>query len=175
MHDDALKKLTGAATADEGGQPLNLVQQVYSSVGTGSKASSGVARLLDYGGLPVDMLMLVLGPSVMGRHGLLFIEGHHFSGLVKEGGIAFDDHGDIFVQTAYYNAKPLNWSFSSLSSQRPRHPEHQTSRGYSSDLNTTVWVDPYQTITGAAAMAGTAPTAVAPAIFGGSPVPKAIF
>ena len=130
---------------------LNLVQQVYSSVGTGSKASSGVARLLDYGGLPVDMLMLVLGPSVMGRHGLLFVEGHHFSGLVKEGGVSFDDHGDIFVQTAYYNAKPLNWSFSSLSSQRPRHPEHQTSRGYASDFNATVWADPYETITAAGA------------------------
>ena len=94
VHDDALKKLTGATPAEPG-----------------ESRSRAVARLLDYGGLPVDMLMLVLGPSVMNRHSLFFVEGHHFSGLVKEGGIALDDHGDIFVQTAYYNAKPLNWSF----------------------------------------------------------------
>src|SRR5207248_2681937 len=67
-------------------------------------------------------------------------------GLVKEGGIAFDDHGEIFVQTAYYNPKPLNWSFSSLSSQRPRHPEHITGRKYTTEATATAWGDPYGTV-----------------------------
>src|SRR5439155_20068905 len=70
VHDSALKKLTGATPA-----------------GSGRSRSRAVSRLLDYGGLPVDMLMMVLGPSVQNRHGPMFDEGHHFSRLVQQGGI----------------------------------------------------------------------------------------
>jgi len=128
MHDHLWRKLSGAATTDEGGVPQGLGGKLIHPR-MNSKTSRAVGRLLDFGGSGPSMLSAIFSKPAIQRYAQYMIDEEFvFPGLLKDIGL-LAAKGDFAMMALFYNPDPGKWYRGRWAGEIVGQPEHGTTRG----------------------------------------------